>query len=431
MKFIVHIGMPKSGSTALQYGLSAMRPAFARQGILYPISPVIPNTSNFLLAGVLPFDDLPRYLRQSIGKHKGDYTALYARWTDQIRAQAAETRADTVILSGENLYNIVHDKDAVKLRDELVALGATSIEIVVYVRKPSDWYLSAVQQVLRASHLIRQAGSVRYRQVIEVYAAHVSPDVKVFEYNRRLFPGEDILAHFLQAVVGIQAEAVAPEVDRQFNGTISAEGMSILRDYRLVNHKDDNSHFTKDTSRFRRAIAEADERVGGDQRPALLPDMKDRIDHGSPDILWLRDTYGIVFSDIDYDRISDQSWAAVAKTVDDICAVDKKRRFKVLNTAIFLLSTAAIPGRRAAPWAEDASVLPEDTTIAGGIAAGESAGSGKHRTKLAKTAKAGKTAKTGDAGKTGGVAKMAGAGPARKAARRSEKRSLAKSLAGA
>lgn len=394
MKFIVHIGMPKSGSTALQHGLSAMRDTLARQGMLYPTSPVISDTSNFLLAGVMPFDELSRHLKHSLAKCKQAYQTVYHSWTRQIRASAEAIGAHTVILSGESLYGICRAETAARLQTELRALGASAIEIVVYVRQPSDWYLSAAQQDLRASHLVRQAGPVHYRKVIETYAGHVSPDVRVFEYNRARFSGGDILGHFLQNTLGIAAEPIAGEAERQLNGTISAEGMSILRDYRLINHQDDNSSFTRDTALFRRAIAEADQSVGGDQRPVLLPALKDRIDHGSPDILWLRDRFGITFPGIDYDRISNKSWDARPQKIEEICVVNKTRRLQVLNAAVFHLASAAIADRRAAraqatapDVLKDPSPQPPQAAKAGHKPVKTGGGAAKNRRKARRLAK--------------------------------------------
>lgn len=341
MRFIVHIGMPKCGSTALQEGLSAMRASLARQGVLYPTSPVIEDTANFLMAGVQDFDDLPRYLRHAITtllpKGRSRYQTLYQEWIGQIGDQAKAMAAHTVILSAENLYNISTAVEATKLRDTLIAIGASSIEIVLYVRKPSDWYLSAAQQVLRASHRVRPVGPVAYREVIETYSLHVSPDIKVFEYNRSKFPSGDILAHFIKNAGGIETQAIDMKAERQFNGTISAEGMSLLRDYRFANHKRRNDTFLRDSAIFRQALAEADDLVGGEKRPALQPKLKDKIDHGSPDILWLRDHFGVEFEGINYDRISAEPWGVKFRRVERICVVDKRRRNILLNKALFLL----------------------------------------------------------------------------------------------
>lgn len=340
MKFILHIGMPKSGSTALQQGLAAIREQLQLDGVLYPTSPIIGNTSNFLLAGVMPYEDLPRYLRQSIRRRGGDYMALYTEWLHQIREEAKRIGANSVILSGENLYNITSAEQAQKLREELISLGADAIEVSLYVRKPSDWYLSAAQQVLRASHVVRPAGPVRYREVIETFAEYVSDHISVFEYDRGQFPGGDILQHFLQATLGLEHQAnTQDDENRQFNGTISGEGMALLQEYRKVNHPTNNSVFTPDTARFRRAVAEADGIIGGEMRPQLRPELKDRIDHGSADLLWLRDRFGIEFKGIDYTRIASEPWQEAPRKVGDICEIDKKRLRKLLNTAIYLLTS--------------------------------------------------------------------------------------------
>jgi hypothetical protein len=64
MKTILHIGMPKTGTTALQDCLRASRADLAAAGILYPENP--PgcrfNNHRMLVMGFLPFDALPRHM---------------------------------------------------------------------------------------------------------------------------------------------------------------------------------------------------------------------------------------------------------------------------------------------------------------------------------------------------------------------------------
>ena len=346
MKILLHIGMPKAGSTALQQGLMAVRDALAERRVLYPVSPVIESTSNFLMAGLMPFDKLPRYVRHSLKPWKGDYQGLFDRWIDGIRAEVATLGAETLVLSGENLFAVTEAAPAAALRRILAGLGAERIEVVVYVRRPSDWYLSSVQQVLRASHQIRTARPVGYRAPIDCFAAHVADQIKVFAYDRARFPGGDILGHFLQAGLGIETPPASGEGERQFNATISAEAMALLQEYRSINHREADGTFTRDTARFRQALMQADAETGGERRPALHPDLAQRLDQGSPDLLWLRDAHGVGFDGIDYDRIQTEAWQHPARKVEDICVIDKRRKRKLLNRAI--LGLASVPRRQGA-----------------------------------------------------------------------------------
>lgn len=342
MKILLHFGMPKSGSTALQQGLVSVRDVLAGQGVFYPTAPVIENTSNFLMAGLMPFEELPRYVRHSLKPKKGGHRALFDQWIEEIRAKTAAMGADTLVMSAENLFAITEAAPAQELRRLLLGLGADRIEAIAYVRRPSDWYLSAAQQVLRASHKVRPARPVAYRAPIECFATHVADAVRVYPYDRAQFPGGDILGHFLQEGLGIAAPPAPsnapPDDARQFNSTISAEGMVLLQEYRQINHREGDGTFTRDTARFRQALAQADAEAADGRRPALHPELRERLDQGSPDLLWLREAHGVSFAGVDYDRIDSKVWSFEAHRVEDICIVDKKRKRRILNRAIMALT---------------------------------------------------------------------------------------------
>src|SRR5690606_15336920 len=156
------------------------------------------------------------YLRHSLKPRKGGYRKLFDRWLEAIRAEAEALGAGTVVLSAENLFAITEPAQAQALRALLLGLGAERIEVIAYVRRPSDWYLSAAQQVLRASHQIRTARPVSYRAPIECHAAHVADTLRVFPYDRTLFPGGDILGHFLAEGLGMAPPPAAAPEERQF-----------------------------------------------------------------------------------------------------------------------------------------------------------------------------------------------------------------------
>src|SRR5690606_593859 len=134
--------------------------------------------------------------------------------------------------------------------------------------------------------------------------ARIADTIHVVRYDRDAFPGGDIVRHFLAAFVPDAVDLVPAGGAREANATISAEGMAILAGYRRVNHPRRRGRFTPDTDRVIAAIREADRAVGGALRPRLLEPVRAAIDHGSEDVLWLRDAYGIVFDGIDYSRIT-------------------------------------------------------------------------------------------------------------------------------
>ncbi len=347
--------MPKAGSTALQQSLAASRDALGRRGILYPRAPIFADSQNFLIAGLEERRHaLPRMIRAAYDGRMDRIAPEFAKWTAGMRSAVEASRPETLVLSSEWLFGLRGSSKFDRLGRLLRDLGG-SIAVVAYVRRPSDQYLSTVQQTLKGSHAIRPATAIRYRTPLEGFA-RIADTIHVVRYDRDAFPGGDIVRHFLAAFVPDAVDLVPAGGAREANATISAEGMAILAGYRRVNHPRRRGRFTPDTDRVIAAIREADRAVGGALRPRLLEPVRAAIDHGSEDVLWLRDAYGIVFDGIDYSRITPAPPAPDRKKKKDrpagieaICEVDPERRQEMLMRILHALA-AGTDARPAARW---------------------------------------------------------------------------------
>jgi hypothetical protein len=358
--------MPKAGSTALQQAFAGARDALGRRGILYPRAPHFQDSQNFLVAGLEERRHaLPRMIRSAYDGRMEEVGPDFARWLESIRAKAASSRPETLVLSSEWLFALRGASKFDRLGALLAPLGAP-IEVVAYVRRPSDQYLSAIQQTLKGSHVIRPPAAVRYRTPLEGFA-RIAGRVHVVRYDRDAFPGGDIVRHFVTAFLPKAAGALATSGERSANTTISAEGMAILAGYRRVNHRRSRGRFTADTDRLIEAIRAADAAIGGDARPRLLPEVRAAVDGASEDVLWLRDTHGIVFDGLDYDRVAavpppqrvvgeDGRRRKVRPDgVEAICAVDPERRQDLTMRVMHALAdteraTPAAPLRGVSLW---------------------------------------------------------------------------------
>lgn len=347
--------MPKSGSTALQSALAGARDALVRRGVLYPRGPFISRTHNFLIAGVEGRKgELPRLLRGAYRDRMDEIEPAFAQWMSELAATVASRRPDTLVLSSEWLFRLRGENKFDRLSEILRRLGDT-IEVVAYVRRPSDQYLSSAQQILKGSHRIKQVAPIRYRAPIESFA-RIADRIHVVKYDRSAFPEGDIVRHFLATFLPEARDIGGTGSDTPaVNATISAEGMAILADYRRVNHRRRRNRFTADTDRLLRAIRVADAAVGGDLRPRLLAPVREAIDLASNDLLWLRDTFGIVFDGIDYERIVRpdppiREMKRRPKRIDEICVIDAERREMLVMRTLHALATDPKPAHSGEPW---------------------------------------------------------------------------------
>ena len=326
MRLVVHVGMPKTGSTALQAALAAARGKLRKRRILYPRGAL---NQNFLVAGLSPPDRLGRLLTQ---KYEGDeervnadFQALMASLISEI----AETKPDVTVLSGEFLFGPIASQGPEALRALIAPLNG-SFEIVCYVRRPSDYYVARAQQRLKASWQLPPAGAVRYRPTLESALA-AAETVHALPFDRERFPGGDVVADFVAGVLP-EAEGVLHSVDHpKVKPSMSAEAMAIVQDFRRERYPDANDRFTRDTGHLARHLAEREGDLGGQRRPRPLPALARLVDQSSTDLLWLRDRFGIVFAGVDYASIAVQP-SVQPTDVADICLIDGARKAALLAT---------------------------------------------------------------------------------------------------
>ncbi len=162
-RLVLHLGMHKTGTTAIQAALAAGAPALARRGVLFPVAgraaghaPVRPggNPGHQALVAALHRDDP-------------------APW-DAIAAEARRAGAATVVVSAENLL-LPRAEDRAMLVSRLVAQAARfdAVAVVAMVRRPD----SLVEAFLREAACNGERGAGRGAAAMAVDLAPVLTDL--------------------------------------------------------------------------------------------------------------------------------------------------------------------------------------------------------------------------------------------------------------
>gem|GEM_PF-1553463 len=293
MRTILHIGMYKTGTTALQAVWAENAATLLDKGILYPL--VSPDTTAhhvlfWLRPDGEPDDALGRPDEQRVHRAR---TAL-----DRIEQEVADKRPEVLLLSTERWFRDFGPGPA-ELVSRLRAFSDT-VEVVAWVREPVSRFIATYLQVSRRT--TRQSGvkAPNYRQPLEVWEGLVGREnVKVRIYDRAHLVGGDIITDFDAAVFAGQLD-LPPSSKAVQNVSLSAEAALIFQTYAAALTKSDDWTPKKQFEQVLDDLRHADAEVLAGRSPRLKPETEAVLRAPWDDVLWLRETYGITFKTVDY-----------------------------------------------------------------------------------------------------------------------------------
>lgn len=144
-KAFVHVGMPKTGTTAIQKALSKARNPLRCAGLLYPGDAV---DHAFLISKFHPAGSQHFYFQnQGISSKAAD--RVFQTKFDRLKREIAENDGD-VLLSTEYLFNM-RGKNLRELMMSLSEIGL-DLHLVCYVRHPISQATSGIQQNVKMGH---------------------------------------------------------------------------------------------------------------------------------------------------------------------------------------------------------------------------------------------------------------------------------------
>lgn len=329
MKLLLHAGMPKTGSSALQTLLHENRGYLNQQRVLYPQGAINPKNHVILPAACAPKNAVPRYIQYRCDNEGLDINSEFEAWVDGIKSAKAENEYSFAVMSSELIFG-GSESSLARISEVLYKLF-DEIELVLYIRRPSAYYLSSLQQKLKASHALKQPKPVVYRKQIDSLRRHISDTVNIHVYDEAVRSYGGIGEHFYRQYV--DSGGTVPTNDNNVNTSISGEAMSILHSFRLLIYPDQDDQFTPDSEDVFRRLKSIDRHTSGFKPPELHAGVRRCIDESSIDLLWLRDECGLIFDEVDY-QVIPQANNLVANKVDDVCPVDIERRELLLMNLI-------------------------------------------------------------------------------------------------
>jgi hypothetical protein len=346
-ELILHIGHPKTGTTALQRGYLRQRHALVEKGVLYPylnresdrhtsLAPAFIGTE--IVTGDVAF--LPHW-------PGGDVMGQSRHMWQEVKAQIAQHRPAKVVLSGEGFFQLQYRWQMERM-SALLGEVFDKITVVAYLRSPQTRFLSSYQQGLKFSGHRAFLPPRPYMLVLSTWARFGPGPLKLHVFDRKALIGGDVALDFATRYTPEVLDEIRARPNPELNTTLSAEAMAVLEP-----HADQVEGLTgperQDAWRpLHDIMLRLDREVPGFTRPRLTEAASIRIQRHSMDIRWLRDDLGITFGDVDYDIVSteelDEKWIP---SITELCPVDPERRDQLAQA---LAQELARPAVRSANW---------------------------------------------------------------------------------
>ena len=213
MKFIFHIGPPKTGTSAIQYWCETHRDVLQKYGIYYPAHDVDAN-------GISPGNLQSLY---SIGEENNDLILSKAK-LEKLIIEAEDLGANTVLLSSEFFFKRVN---------ELVEL-VPNAKFIAYIRFELELLESNYNQAVKRHKRVNtfKVPKVPRAESINFLTNHI----KLFgrqrfilrPYSHSVFKDNNIVSDFLANITS--RNNGLPVIDsRKINSRYSAEGLELKR----------------------------------------------------------------------------------------------------------------------------------------------------------------------------------------------------------
>jgi hypothetical protein len=224
---IVHIGAPKTGTTAIQQYLLKNRDALARQGVLYPMGGLYKSGHHVIGAAIFP----GRGNRlEGVSRDEA-----LARSLEQIRTEIARQAPHTVILSTEYLWG---ELSAANVQRLLKPFADHSVKVIAYLRRQDllaqSLYVQAVKGGLTDAFPVwlervvdSEKAGFNFHKVLTCWkesGTQVELNVRVYERSQLT---TDICSDFLSAAC--PGVTLPPNTDRVANTGPDPATVELLR----------------------------------------------------------------------------------------------------------------------------------------------------------------------------------------------------------
>lgn len=271
-KLFLHIGMEKTGSTALQTLLGRNRAALSEAGVHFPKVKKAASNHNFLASSYMaPASPLRSRVLSKLGSPDQQSAHLESVRNSILANLSANNK---VIISGEHFFRLTA-KEIAALANDLAKYGVTDCRVFGVLREPASFYLSAAQQQIKgSSSLLSIDFQIPYADRVAAWRERF--DAKFISFHTARTSSLGLINTFLQEIVSFLGPLPnLPEAAERANETLSGEEMQIVQDFRRTNFPNLDGMVNRDTDMPVRLLKSM--RDESWKRPELSPAVSDHI----------------------------------------------------------------------------------------------------------------------------------------------------------
>lgn len=292
---LIHIGSGKTGTSSIQDALLEREKKKENKSFHYPV--IGRNGHQSIEVLFKDYTRITRGLKSRFLGDSNDYKAFVKKFSDELESYAD---SGNVLISSEFLFNF-NSLEVESFKNYFERKGFNDFKVLVYLRNPSDYYLSLVQQKVKAAHKIPSPFEFKtnYCNSIDTWRKFFGESVCVREFDRGKMVNSDVLQDFSVIASEFFGECILLK-GKSTNESVSAEGMVILQEFRKKFFLDKEDCFFKESNFLLKRIKEIECDYSG-TKPKLKDGYMELIlKNNFKDVSDLK-KYG-VFDDIYFDH---------------------------------------------------------------------------------------------------------------------------------
>jgi hypothetical protein len=328
-KLLLHVGHPKTGTTALQSVLSANAKTLLEKGsVLYPTR-TKPQKIKHALA--IPWLLGLEYeaVRRAANASDEKLLKISENYWRSITNEIETTKASNTILSAEGLWILrkASASQQANFRQSIEALS-TDVSVAGYLKSPAPHFASMINQKLRNFREVTLPSPRFYRESIEAWESLRFNNYSWRIFDRNCLDNGDIIDDFCQQHLPdtISINDLNREGVEDANSSVSNEALVILEELAEL-HPDLKQNIHDQRRRIIvEILKEIDKQIGGNHRPSLTETATTAMISRCKDLAWLQDR-GLSFPDINPDLIGAAGgpWPESFTRVSDFCPINTER----------------------------------------------------------------------------------------------------------